>query len=527
MFTTFNSLIASSAGLNATDHPLGIACLVIFALSYACVVFEEMLHMKKSKPVMLAAGIIWILVGFIVIAKTSDEAAQPATPIHAQVHNNDEHAELTTSSTSETTKLSGNPQAQNPSKVEANSVSDDAVKSHMDHADEANEATHGKKQLSRLEQIQKEAFHAYNVEIKHLLVEFSELFFFLFVAMTFILTMEERGVFRALRSYLVGKGYTFRQLFWITGIISFFLSPIADNLTTALIMGTVVSRMAAGNKKFLLPAFVNIVVAANSGGAFSPFGDITTLMVWQAGHVSFFDFFQLFIPSVVNFLIPAFILYFFVPKANPEPLKEEVKIYYGAKTVTGIFIGTVVLAITLHNLFHMPPFLGMMTGMSCLMIYNYMIKQVKSNSKEPSLNVFKYIERTEFDTLFFFFGVIFSIGGLAYIGYIDQLAKIMYSAPDKTIPNIIAGLLSAVFDNIPMMFGVLKMNPDMSLYQWLMITMTAGVGGSVLALGSAAGVGLMGISKDYTFMGHLKYSWVVLLGYGASIATHIVLNGPS
>ena len=380
--------------------------------------------------------------------------------------------------------------------------------------------------MTPLEELRKHEFHNYNVEIKHLLVEFSELFFFLFVAMTFILTMEERGVFRALRSYLIGKSYTFRQLFWITGIISFFLSPIADNLTTALIMGTVVSRMASGNKKFLIPAFVNIVVAANSGGAFSPFGDITTLMVWQAGHVSFFEFFQLFVPSLVNFLVPACILYFFVPKSSPEPLKEEVKVYYGAKSVTGIFIGTIVLAITLHSLFHMPPFLGMMTGMACLMIYNYMIQRVKKSSPEPDLNVFKYIERTEFDTLFFFFGVIFSIGGLAYIGYIDKLAKIMYSAADKTWANVVAGLLSAVFDNIPMMFGVLKMNPDMGLYQWLMITMTAGVGGSVLALGSAAGVGLMGVSKDYTFMSHLKYSWVVLIGYAASIATHIVMNGP-
>ena len=523
MLTTLQTCLASSAGLNAIDHPLGIACLVIFGLSYACVVFEEMLHMKKSKPVMLAAGLIWILVGCIVLSKTKSEIAdknitsiEQSASLHSEVNEQDSAKE-----SNEVTQ-----QAEVVELPEGLSESNEAVNVHLDHAEEASAHSRGEEKLTPLEELRKHEFHNYNVEIKHLLVEFSELFFFLFVAMTFILTMEERGVFRALRSYLVGKGYTFRQLFWITGIISFFLSPIADNLTTALIMGTVVSRMAAGNKKFLLPAFVNIVVAANSGGAFSPFGDITTLMVWQAGHVSFFEFFQLFVPSLVNFLVPASILYFFVPKSSPEPLKEEVKVYYGAKSVTGIFIGTVVLAITLHSLFHMPPFLGMMTGMACLMIYNYTMMQVKKNSEEPSLNVFKYIERTEFDTLFFFFGVIFSIGGLAYIGYIDELAHIMYSSADKTWANVIAGLLSAVFDNIPMMFGVLKMNPDMGLYQWLMITMTAGVGGSVLALGSAAGVGLMGVSKDYTFMGHLKFSWVVLLGYAASIATHIAMNGP-
>lgn len=493
-------LLASSSGLNATDHPLGYLALAVFVLSYACVIFEEMLHMKKSKPVMLAAGLIWIIVGMIIYTKTDD------TPIKKEAV---EHVQLIYSNNTEQSQL-------------APSVIDEESK----NLDEVNVDGHGEEVIKTERE---EAFHHYNLEIKHLLIEFAELFFFLFVAMTFILTMEERGVFRVLRAYLVGKGYSFRQLFWITGIISFFLSPIADNLTTALIMGTVVSRMADGNKKFLIPAFVNIVVAANSGGAFSPFGDITTLMVWQAGKVTFFEFFALFFPAVVNFIIPAAILYFFVPNEKPHPLKEEVKVYYGAKTVSILFLVTVALSVTLHNLFHMPPFLGMMTGMSFLLIYNYtqIVRNREKHNGQPEINVFKYIEKTEFDTLFFFFGVIFCIGGLAYIGYIDKLASLMYAAEDKTMANVIAGLLSAVIDNIPMMFGVLKMDPTMSHYQWLMITLTAGVGGSVLALGSAAGVGLMGVARgEYTFMAHLKYSWVILIGYAAAVYSHYLINYP-
>ncbi|MDD7986290.1 sodium:proton antiporter NhaD [Lentisphaera marina] len=493
-------LLASSSGLNATDHPLGYLALAVFVLSYACVIFEEMLHMKKSKPVMLAAGLIWIIVGMIIYTKTDD------TPIKKEAV---EHVQLIDSNNTE--------QSQS-----APSVIDEESK----NLDEVNVDGHGEEVIKTERE---EAFHHYNLEIKHLLIEFAELFFFLFVAMTFILTMEERGVFRVLRAYLVGKGYSFRQLFWITGIISFFLSPIADNLTTALIMGTVVSRMADGNKKFLIPAFVNIVVASNSGGAFSPFGDITTLMVWQAGKVTFFEFFALFFPAVVNFIIPAAILYFFVPNEKPHPLKEEVKVYYGAKTVSLLFLVTVALSVTLHNLFHMPPFLGMMTGMSFLLIYNYtqIVRNREKHNGQPEINVFKYIEKTEFDTLFFFFGVIFCIGGLAYIGYIDKLASVMYAAEDKTMANVIAGLLSAVIDNIPMMFGVLKMDPTMSHYQWLMITLTAGVGGSVLALGSAAGVGLMGVARgEYTFMAHLKYSWVILIGYVAAVYSHYLINYP-
>lgn len=498
-----NSLfLASSSGLNATDHPLGYLAIAVFVLSYACVIFEEMLHMKKSKPVMLAAGLIWIIVGMIIYTQTDDTPVQSASVEQIQLVASSEYVDN---------------QANSPG------ITKEITTEHV----EENSHDHAEEEVVKTER--EEAFHHYNKEIKHLLIEFAELFFFLFVAMTFILTMEERGVFRVLRAYLVGKGYSFRQLFWITGIISFFLSPIADNLTTALIMGTVVSRMADGNKKFLVPAFVNIVVAANSGGAFSPFGDITTLMVWQAGKVTFFEFFALFFPAVVNFIIPAAILYFFVPNEKPKPLKEEVKVYYGAKTVSLLFLVTVALSVTLHNMFHMPPFLGMMTGMSFLLIYNYtqILRNREKHNGQPEINVFKYIEKTEFDTLFFFFGVIFCIGGLAYIGYIDKLASVMYAAEDKTTANVIAGLLSAVIDNIPMMFGVLKMDPTMSHYQWLMITLTAGVGGSVLALGSAAGVGLMGVARgEYTFMAHLKYSWVIVIGYAAAVYTHYLINYP-
>ena len=144
--------------------------------------------------------------------------------------------------------------------------------------------------------------------VRHFLIEFGELFLFLLCAMTYVNSMSDRGVFDALRSWLVRHGFTYRQLFWITGVISFFLSPIIDNLTTALVMCAVVLAVGKGNTRFISIGCVNIVVAANAGGAFSPFGDITTLMVWQRGIVDFFTFFALFVPSVVNYVIPAVIM---------------------------------------------------------------------------------------------------------------------------------------------------------------------------------------------------------------------------
>jgi Na+/H+ antiporter NhaD/arsenite permease-like protein len=162
------------------------------------------------------------------------------------------------------------------------------------------------------------------VAIRHNFLEYAELFFFLLVAMTYINALLERNVFDALRDVLIQKGYSYKALFWITGILAFFISPIADNLTTALIMCAVVLAVGKDEPKFIAMSCVNIVVSANAGGAFSPFGDITTLMVWQKGIVEFTEFFALFVPSVVNFIIPAFIMQFFLPQGNPTSTSNEI-----------------------------------------------------------------------------------------------------------------------------------------------------------------------------------------------------------
>ncbi len=173
--------------------------------------------------------------------------------------------------------------------------------------------------------------HAAEQAVKHFLVEFGELFLFLLAAMTYVNSMSERGVFDALRSWLVHRGFSYRQLFWITGIISFFLSPIIDNLTTALVMCAVVLAVGQNNARFIGLACINIVVAANAGGAFSPFGDITTLMVWQRGILDFWTFFALFIPSVVNYIIPAAVMSLAVGKERPSVDDKRVVMKRGAK----------------------------------------------------------------------------------------------------------------------------------------------------------------------------------------------------
>ena len=373
-------------------------------------------------------------------------------------------------------------------------------------------------------------------EVRHFLIEFGELFLFLLCAMTYVNSMSERRVFDALRSWLVRHGFSFRQLFWITGIIAFFLSPIIDNLTTALVMCAVVLAVGHGNNRFIGIACVNIVVAANAGGAFSPFGDITTLMVWQRGIVDFWTFFALFIPSVVNYLIPAVCMTFFVENATPGVADEEVVMRRGAKRIMFLFGCTVATAVSFHNFLHLPPFLGMMTGLAYLKIFgHYLAKTSKPpvvGGREGSeagdiqpYDSFREVARAEWDTLLFFFGVIMCVGGLGFVGYLELVSQYMYVELGPTFANIMVGILSAIVDNIPVMVAVLQMNPAMDISQWLLVTLTAGVGGSMLSIGSAAGVALMGQARGfYTFFGHLKWTPVIALGYFASIWVHLMWN---
>jgi NhaD family Na+/H+ antiporter len=382
--------------------------------------------------------------------------------------------------------------------------------------------------------------HAAEAAVRHNLLEYAELMLFLLVAMTYINAMQERLVFDALRAWLIRKGFGFRQLFWLTGILAFFISPVADNLTTALLMCAVVLAVGGDNKKFIGLACINIVVAANAGGAFSPFGDITTLMVWQKGIVDFWAFFALFIPSAVNFLVPAAIMNFAVPDMQPHASSDEVHMHTGAIGIIVLFLLTIVTAVSFHNFLHLPPVIGMLTGLGYLQFFGYYLKklatfrqgkQTHATKRAGKLgdivpfDIFNKVARAEWDTLLFFYGVVLSVGGLGFIGYLSLTSELMYTQWGATNANVVVGVLSAIVDNIPVMFAVLTMNPDMSTGQWLLVTLTAGVGGSMLSIGSAAGVALMGQARgQYTFFSHLKWTPVIALGYAASIATHFWIN---
>ena len=354
-------------------------------------------------------------------------------------------------------------------------------------------------------------------ELEKLILEIAEIFFFLFVAMTYIETMIERNVFDVLKYRLISKGYSYKKLYWITGLLSFFISPVADNLTTALILSTVAFTIDRENRSFLVPAAINIVVAANAGGAWSPFGDITTLMAWTAGKGQVIDFLFLFPASILGYFLTAWLLSFYVPKGEPHfdinTTKKE-KLKPGAKSIIYMGVGTIIVAVLGHQLFHFPAMWGMMFGLAVLEIYSYQLKQIEGESFDIFLNMSKI----ENDTLLFFFGILSAVGALHFLGFLEYITK-LYDIIGPTIGNISVGFLSAIIDNVPVMSAILKADPNMDIAQWMLVTLTAGIGGSLISFGSAAGVGVMGRMKGiYTFNSHMKYAWTILLGYFLSLA---------
>jgi Na+/H+ antiporter NhaD/arsenite permease-like protein len=360
------------------------------------------------------------------------------------------------------------------------------------------------------------------------LLEYAELILFLVVAITYVNTLEERRVFDALRARLVNAGFGYRALFWMTGTLAFAISPLADNLTTALVMCSVAITVGGAAPRFVTLCCINIVVAANAGGAFSPFGDITTLMVWQKGVVPFHQFFHLFAPSVASFAIPAALMHWAVPKGVPEAKERVVTMKPGARRIIGLFAATIAMAVGAHTVLHLPAVLGMMTGLGLLQLFDYYFQRHDRRRDPERKRAFQAFQRTadiEWDTLLFFYGVMMCVGALGVLGYLTLTSRVLYGEFGPTTANISIGVLSAILDNIPLMFAVLTMQPDMSLGQWLLVTLTAGVGGSLLSIGSAAGVAVMGQARGvYTFAAHLRWTPAIAIGYGAGIVVHLLLN---
>ena len=218
-------------------------------------------------------------------------------------------------------------------------------------------------------------------------------------------------------------------------------------------------------------------------------------------------------------------MYFFIPNEKPQISSDREYMKRGGRVIIFLGLLTIFSAVNFHNILHLPPMLGMMFGLGLLGLYSFYLQITHDPSVEDEkFDFFRKVSRAEWDTLLFFFGVILSVGGLGFIGYLTVVSEFLYIGLGPTMANSIVGVLSAIVDNIPVMFAVITMRPEMSIDQWLLVTLTTGVGGSLLSIGSAAGVALMGQARGYyTFFGHLKWTPVIFIGYVASIYLHVLM----
>jgi Na+/H+ antiporter NhaD/arsenite permease-like protein len=362
------------------------------------------------------------------------------------------------------------------------------------------------------------------------LLAYVELLLFILVSMTYLNTMTERGVFNALRVLLLNKQFSYRQLFWITGGLAFLLSMVINGLTVGLLMGAVVVAVGKDKPKFIALACLNVVIAANAGGTVSPLGGISTLFVWQHKILHFTEFFALMLPCLVNFVVPASIMFFSVPKEKPAVTHQDIWLRRGSKRIIFLFVLTLAITVSSNVLLELPPAAGMMAGLGLLQMFSYYLMKSENatftgvEKRTRTLDIFESVRDIDWDTLLFFYGAMMIIGAVGFLGYLDLVAHFLFGEINVTLANIMIGLSSAFVDNGTLMFAVLTMHPDIPNGQWLLLTLTLGVGGSLLAIGSAPGVGLLGQIKEYTFGFHLRWMPAVLLGYFLSIATHFWVN---
>ena len=380
--------------------------------------------------------------------------------------------------------------------------------------------------------------HNMNEHLSHHLVDIAEILFFLLGAMTIVELIDAHEGF----SIITDKITTNKKvaLIWILSLITFFFSAALDNLTTAIVMSALLTKLIKDKEDLWMFAGV-VILSANAGGAWSPIGDITTIMLWIGGQVTATNIItSLFIPSLVCALVPLIYLTFRLKGEVTRPIKientkqdidpttpfERNLIFYMG--VLGLLFVPIFKTIT-----HLPPYVGMLLSLGVLWIVTEIIHRSKKHEQKSQLSVIGVLKKVDVPTIFFFLGILLAVAALQSVGQLDIVAAYLNKTfnGDIYIINMIIGLLSSIVDNVPLVAGAMGMYDITPIGDfavdgkfWEFLAYCAGTGGSVLIIGSAAGVAVMGILK-IDFIWYLKnISLLALMGYLAGAATYILMQ---
>lgn len=363
--------------------------------------------------------------------------------------------------------------------------------------------------------------HYINHQLAEHLSEISSILFFLLGAMTIVELIDSYGGF----SIITDKIKTTHKvkLIWILSILTFFLSAALDNLTTSIVMAALLRKLIDDKKDLWFFAGI-IVIAANAGGAWSPIGDVTTIMLWIGGQVSAQNIvLKLFLPSLVALLVPLSIVSFTLkgnitrPKISSGTQHQIVVNSFEKKLIFFLGVGSLLFVPIFKTLTHLPPFMGILFGLGVLWLVTEILNQKKVDAKEK-LSIVNVLTKIDVPSVLFFLGILLAVAALQTAGHLTQLASLLDTTFGNIyVINIFIGLLSSIVDNVPLVAGAMGMYsldvyPSDNMF-WELLAYCAGTGGSALIIGSAAGVAIMGILKIDFIWYMKKISWLALIGY--------------
>ncbi|RQE04746.1 sodium:proton antiporter NhaD [Prevotella intermedia] len=366
--------------------------------------------------------------------------------------------------------------------------------------------------------------------------------FFLMGAMTIVEIVDQNGGFNWVKNVMRTKSK--RTLLWRIACMTFFLSAILDNLTTSIVMIMILRKLISNKEDRMIYAAL-VIIAANSGGAFSPIGDVTTIMLWNAGTITAAGVIsEIFIPSVVSMVIPAFIMQYMLKGELAIAAQSETETTelgeFGSKqrkTVFVVGVGGLCFVPIFKSITHLPPFVGIMLVLGVLwtvteLFYRH-LHRTKGDGVSFAKRVTNLLSRIDISTILFFLGILMAVACLQEIGVLMNLGKSLNTIFDENHYAVtgIIGVLSAIVDNVPLVAGSMGMYPiqaagDMAVdgIFWQLLAYCAGVGGSMLIIGSAAGVIVMGLEK-ITFGWYMKkITWIAFIGYLAGILSYYIVR---
>lgn len=361
------------------------------------------------------------------------------------------------------------------------------------------------------------------------LAETAQTLFFLFAAMTIVEIIDRHNGFKVITDKIHATNKV--KLLWLIGILTFFMSAVLDNLTTTIVILSLLRKLI-GDKETRWTFASVVVIAANSGGAWSPIGDVTTIMLWIGGQISALNIIKtIFLPSLISVVVPLIILSFTMkgelerPKANEEEVSVTTQ---GEQTGFLIFGVSLLLFVPIFKtLTHLPPFMGMLLSLGILWLIAQFQTLMSRAKRRKLLDVGQCLKRVETSTIFFFLGILTAVGALGAAGQLSALSEWLreITGGNIYIINSVIGVLSSIIDNVPLVaasMGMYPIDPSVAEFAsdgtfWQMLAYCAGTGGSILIIGSAAGVAAMGLEK-IDFIWYLKHiSWLALIGYFAGV----------